>query len=190
MLIAIAASAAPEVHARGANTQLAPPPARIHVAVAICDAERVAPAILDKATRIVDAVYADIGVDIEWTDECGGGASALEVHLVAHDPADGTVSNVTMGFAESGTSAATILYDRVDHFARRYHIKREVLLGYGIAHELGHLLLPPNSHSPAGVMRSNLDLQLASAKRLRFTSEQAASILERLEASPAAIGTR
>jgi len=189
MLIAIAASSAPPLHARGANTQLAQPPARIHVFVAICDAGHVAPAILDKATRIVDAVYADIGVDIDWTDECGGGAPALEVHLVAHDPADGTVSNVTMGFAESGTSAATILYDRVDRFARRYHIKREVLLGYGIAHEVGHLLLPPNSHSPTGVMRPNLDLELASAKRLRFTSEQAALIVGKLEASAVAIGT-
>jgi hypothetical protein len=92
------------------------------------------------------------------------------------------VSDYTLGFAESGTQDATVLYDRVKKFARRYRVNRGVMLGYVIAHELGHLLLPPNSHSVAGVMRGMIDLQLASARHLRFTPEQGALILRKLAA--------
>jgi hypothetical protein len=73
------------------------------------------------------------------------------------------------------------LYDRVEFVAHRYHVKREILLGYVIAHELGHLLLPPHSHSETGVMRACLDLELAAAKRLQFTREQGVLILKKVE---------
>jgi hypothetical protein len=65
-------------------------------------------------------------------------------------------------------------------FARRYHVKREVILGYAIAHELGHLLLPPNSHSVGGIMRASLDMKLAAAQRLRFTGDQGRLIVAAL----------
>jgi predicted Zn-dependent protease len=164
-------------------------PARAHVLVAMCASAHVPSDILDKATRIVDAVYRDAGVVLEWTDDCGAGARVLEVHLVAHDATDGTISTITLGFAEPESTVATVLYDRVEFFAQRYRVRREVLLGYGIAHEIGHLLLPPHSHSDTGVMRSTLDLELASAKRLRFTRPQAEMIVRRLEGSTVAVAT-
>ena len=58
-----------------------------------------------------------------------------------------------------------------------------------MAHELGHLLLPPHSHSPAGVMRATIDLELASAKKLRFTHDQGALIVRKIEGSPIAVAT-
>ena len=98
---------------------------------------------------------------------------------------------MTLGFAAPGTSEATILYNRVGKFSKRYGLKREVLLGYAIAHEVGHLLLPPNSHSPSGVMRANIDLQRAAAKKLRFTRQQGELILEKLEGfAPVVVATR
>jgi hypothetical protein len=89
----------------------------------------------------------------------------------------------TLGFAESGTRDATVLYDRVKRFSRYYRVNRGVLLGYVIAHELGHLLLPPKSHSVTGVMRGTIDLQLAAAKQLRFTPEEGQLIRRKLEKS-------
>jgi len=68
-------------------------------------------------------------------------------------------------------------------------VKREVLLGYSIAHEMGHLLLPPNSHSISGVMRASLNLDLAAARRLRFTREQGALIVRALEKASATVAT-
>jgi predicted Zn-dependent protease len=108
---------------------------------------------------------------------------------MGHDKTAVDVDSLTVGFAEPGTSVATVLYDRVVFFSRRYHVKREVLLGYAIAHELGHLLLPPNSHSTEGVMRPSINLEQASAKRLRFTSRQAELIARRIENSSVALAT-
>ena len=54
-----------------------------------------------------------------------------------------------------------------------------LILGDVIAHELGHLLLGTNSHSPTGIMCANWDhdyLTLALRGRQLFLPEQAASM--------------
>ena len=57
------------------------------------------------------------------------------------------------------------------------------LLGYVIAHEVGHLLLGTDSHSHDGIMQGRWeDVQLREAGKgnLQFTSSQAALMRERL----------
>ena len=55
------------------------------------------------------------------------------------------------------------------------------LLGYVMAHELGHLMLPPNSHSVAGVMRPNFDIDSRGIRGIRlFTDAEARAIRKRL----------
>jgi hypothetical protein len=52
-----------------------------------------------------------------------------------------------------------------------------------MAHEVGHLLLPIQSHSSRGLMRAHWDrndLELAQEGRLRFTGEQADLIRSKL----------
>jgi predicted Zn-dependent protease len=150
-----------------------------HISVAICGAEQVPAPLLEKAEQIAADVYRDIGVAIEWSEECRD--DALAVHLIPTSAAGIAVNNITLGFAEPGGFTASVLSDRLVSFSRRYGVKRDALLGYTIAHELGHLLLPPHSHSHEGLMRSNLDVERANAKRLRFTQEQGALILRKLE---------
>jgi hypothetical protein len=154
-----------------------------HVAVAVCDLEGVPNVFMRLAQDVAGEVYRDIGIELDWTDnECHSGDGVFAVNITSRDMSGTVVSDHTLGFAESGTRDATVLYDIVKRFARRYHINRGVMLGYVIAHELGHLLLPPKSHSLKGVMREAIDLQLASEKQLRFTPEQGALILGKLTA--------
>jgi hypothetical protein len=50
-----------------------------------------------------------------------------------------------------------------------------IILGSAIAHEVGHLLLGPNSHSAGGIMQGEWgpkQLQLALMGRLLFASQQ------------------
>jgi hypothetical protein len=161
----------------------------VHISVAICGAGRVSPHELANAERIAADVYADIGVAIEWSDACGD--ARLAVDLLASESADAGMAAmaIALGYARSGTRVATVLYDRVGRFARRYRVKREVLLGYAMAHEIGHLLLPPNSHSMSGVMRPSLDLESAAARQLWFTPEQGALIARRVESASRALAT-
>ena len=53
------------------------------------------------------------------------------------------------------------------------------LLGYVMAHELGHLMLPAQSHSAAGIMRANYDTDSRAIPT--FTSVEADAIHKRLE---------
>src|SRR5205823_3336269 len=81
-------------------------------AVAICGSEQVPPALLQNAETIAADVYRDIGVAIDWTEECGDTEGALEVDLVGGDNIGSSYATVPPGFAAPGTSEATILYDR------------------------------------------------------------------------------
>jgi hypothetical protein len=136
------------------------------------------------AQDVAGEVYRDIGIELDWADnDCHPLERVFAVSITSREMAGTSVSDYTLGFAESGTVDATVLYDRVTKFARRYHINRGVMVGYVIAHELGHLLLPPKSHSMNGVMRDVIDLRLAAERQLRFTPEQGALILVRLAAA-------
>ena len=154
-----------------------------HLAVAVCDLEDVPNLFMRVAHEVAGEVYRDVGIKLDWADnECHSSDGVFAVTITSRDMAGTVVSDHTLGFAESGTRDATVLYDVVKKFARRYRINRGVMLGYVIAHELGHLLLPPKSHSAEGVMRAVLDLHLASERQLRFTSQQGALILDKLAA--------
>jgi hypothetical protein len=153
--------------------------------VSVCDLEGVPNVLMRVAQGVAGEVYRDIGIELDWADnKCDLNDRGFAVNVTSRAIAGALVSDHTLGFAESGTRDATVLYDRVKKFARRYRINRGVMLGYVIAHELGHLLLPPNSHSAAGVMRAVIDLQLASERRLRFTPEQRTLILGKLASMP------
>ena len=157
-----------------------------HIAVAVCDLQEVSNVLMHLAQEVAGEVYRDVGIELDWADnECHPDDGVFTVNITSRQMAETLVSDHTLGFAESGTRDATVLYDRVLKFARRYHINCGVMLGYTIAHELGHLLLPPKSHSAAGVMQAMIDLQLASERQLRFTPEQGALILHALAALPA-----
>jgi hypothetical protein len=57
------------------------------------------------------------------------------------------------------------------------------MLGHVISHEIGHLLLGTNSHSPSGIMRAQWDreqLSLAVAGLLTFTKSQSRRMTDRL----------
>jgi hypothetical protein len=76
---------------------------------------------------------------------------------------------------------ASVLYDRVANLADAIDIVNQaaVILGDAMAHEIGHLLLGPNSHSPAGIMCAKWDreyLRLALMGCQRFSPEQSTRI--------------
>lgn len=78
------------------------------------------------------------------------------------------------GFAAG--SQATIVTERAEEITRSGEATYPVVLGITIAHELGHALLGPNSHSENGIMRPRFlgaDFKKAQSTTLAFTPEQA-----------------
>ena len=71
--------------------------------------------------------------------------------------------------------------DRIAALSIHSGIPHSTLLGRVLAHEIGHVLLPLNSHSLTGIMREAVD---STSRQIEFfTDAQAAVIRARLIAS-------
>jgi hypothetical protein len=78
----------------------------------------------------------------------------------------------------------TVLAGKVNGEERGLHISEGVLLGHIAAHEIGHLLLGEDSHSPHGIMEScwgPKELDQMNKGALLFSDEEA----ERMRAEAA-----
>jgi|RhiMetdeSRZDD1v2_1073273.scaffolds.fasta_scaffold00639_37 hypothetical protein len=173
-----------------ANLQLVSKPSTITVAV--YDDAGVPPEWLRQAKGELERIYREIEVKIVWWDP-GRPDSQGDGHTVPHNlltvairrnsTSLSALPENTMGIA-SGTAlepgrVAYVFYGQTEQFTP---LVRGRLLGHFMAHELGHLLLPPYSHSRSGLMRARWDrndLERAQHGLLRFTPEQAALIRAR-----------
>jgi hypothetical protein len=160
---------------------------------------------LEDAERFATAVFHISGVKIRWvTVQAPAGQKEFDpksldldhirVNILPKKLAEqvGLPADV-MGFtpgAGVNRQLTYVLYDKVETLAQnRAYIAAEgpqfnlvtqpVVLGTAIAHEIGHLLLNLDSHSPTGIMRAKWsmdDLLEASHGNLAFTTQQAESI--------------
>jgi hypothetical protein len=76
-----------------------------------------------------------------------------------------------------------VFYNRVEQLTDPERISFGQVLGYTVAHELGHFPLGSNSHSPQEIMHakwSTDDKKRAAKGDLRFTPEQATAIRNRV----------
>lgn len=113
--------------------------------------------------------------------------------ITPHEP-KGWPSSI-MGLAPPPTDThrlrAYVLYNRVKDFLGSYRPQEKqksdmgTVLGNLLAHELGHLLMPGQGHSPDGLMRGDWghrEVLEAVAGRLLFGSDQAKFIRKQLTA--------
>ena len=100
-------------------------------------------------------------------------------------------SNATLGYALIPTSGlgymAGVRMDRVAQYVKRLGVPRDAVLGYVMAHEVGHLLLGAGSHAVSGIMAEQWGWnELAARGGLRFLPRAAqrirANVLERVRA--------
>jgi hypothetical protein len=130
------------------------------------------------------AVFGRIGATIRWIDEDDAARdrvkALLTVVIVNGEQSQGGASRFVdaLGLANPSVRRAHVFYDRVA--ALNVGTPRTIpsLLGDVIAHELGHLLLPPPGHSLDGIMRAELETRSWALKT--FTAPQAREVLTRL----------
>ena len=158
-----------------------------------------------------EAVLKDAGIDVTWFDcaqksgnngepigeppNCRQTPSSNEVFLriQAKGPAGGT-RNVSMGSSlvsrrPEGYAPllSTVFADVVAFVARDAGVDARRLLGYAIAHEIGHLLLNTPRHSDSGLMRalwSRFELQRSRTADWMFLSEEAKTMRRAIAARP------
>ena len=176
----LAVAAAIMVLAAGARTAGADPNPTLTVRVR--DEAHLPARTVDDALMIAGGVYRRAGVSLQWIARSEGDSTRRDLLIVIVPAAADAAFRVpedSMGIARrlDGTlgDVAYVFYDRVLDFGERGHVDAWIVLGCAIAHELGHLLLPVNSHAPDGIMRANWDPKLISRAGgfLSFSPDQA-----------------
>jgi hypothetical protein len=134
------------------------------------------------AQTLVTEIYGQAGVVLEWpVDQAPTAAPTLTVVLTTIATAPAGIVPEAMGVAPSpgdGTRGTTayIFMDRVKSFVAAHRVVEEYVLACALAHEIGHLLLPPNAHAAGGIMRGDWHPALFPPKApgvLGFSPDQA-----------------
>jgi hypothetical protein len=129
---------------------------------------------LSRAQVVVSSMFERIGVRTEWLDavrpsewtpfDQRPAAEIERLTLIVLTPdmvSRKEVPDAVMGFAAVGPGqigrVAYVIYDRVVHIARMSAARDWQLMGMVMAHEIGHLLMAPGSHSRDGLMREAWD---------------------------------
>ena len=109
-----------------------------------------------RATRIFSAS----GIALLWTNtkpEEPYYESDAQVRIVIVPDSRVERDRRRLGTAHADNMAAYAFYNRIADLAAHNGADGAALLGHVIAHEIGHLLLPADSHSSRGVMRGEWD---------------------------------
>ncbi len=176
--------------------------------VRVYDYTRVSDKTIRKAEVLAKQVFGKAGVETEWIHcpaapgeegrfpACRRPMSGTDVilHILPEAMEERGLSRQAFGYAlpdAGGLPArhAYVFLHRVDEAVARSRrtarcISREVLLAYVVAHEIGHLLLGPNSHSGCGVMRgrwSAEDLREMELGQMVFLAEEARVMQRQVE---------
>jgi hypothetical protein len=169
------------------------PEQQVKMHVRVYDYTDVPPKVLATAEAQADMIFRDARVEVTWenltppkdpsqakpVDPHPAGSAGIDLRLVRRfESATRMVRHDAMGFAVPPDTAAISL-EWVEKFASLGIAEEYQVLGAAMAHEMGHLFLGANSHSPAGIMRAgwkDQDLLEASQARLSFTPDQARHI--------------
>jgi hypothetical protein len=172
-----------------AEIQAAEPVATATLPVIVVRVDNVAgvlPDYLQFAEGRASEVFARIGARIHWIDQ----EESVSQHITpsftvvlvnAEEHGEGASRFVdALGLANPSVRRAHVFYDRIT--ALNVGTPRTIpsLLGDVIAHELGHLMLPPPGHSADGIMRPELETKSWYIKT--FTKPQAREVLSRVRA--------
>jgi hypothetical protein len=133
--------------------------------------------VLEQSQAEVARIFADAGLAVRWTDT----GPRFTVTIVPQVLGYASALSPVMGVALRSTNRTTaqVFFRQVQDFAYAYRVDLGTILAHVIAHELGHLLLLTNAHSPTGLMRPMWDEALVrDIKRgsVTFTEAQAARI--------------
>lgn len=156
---------------------------------------------LGEAQRRAAALLKRAGLTVEWTpcpssDGCSQplGSGDIVLNLLSDKAGRRLLqSSDTLGLAVPGGSTslgtAYVFVKKTDdlaltgRFSIRYEIARAVVQAHVIAHEIGHLLLGPGSHSKDGIMSwpwTNTVIKRIAEMNLFFRVEESRLMRERL----------
>lgn len=189
--VALLAAAAMMVAGR-ANAQdeptVAPAPRNATIVLHVVNYAGVSRDVLAEAMVRVARIYDGIGVRTEWVEgeatvrHYKDGLLHLSVLLLSREMAEKKISAAgikdgVLGQAHLPSGRAAIFCDRIAGMPTAPKLFA-IPLGAVIAHEVGHLVLPANSHSLGGIMSADMDMHRTQLQS--FSKAQGRIILSTL----------
>ena len=186
-------------------------PARPLLMIRTYNTSQVSRGNLRIAQDFAAAILKDVASDVRWIDcgvkntepigesqRCGQTLASNELILrILTKGSVGDARDVSMGFSpvsrtpeDHASILSTVFADVVAVVARAARVDATRLLGYAIAHEIGHLLLNSPRHSDAGLMRalwSSSELQANRSADWVFLREDAAKMRQTIAARQPAL---
>jgi hypothetical protein len=164
---------------------------------------------LTRVEGIASEIFASAGLNAEWetgpvaegrqlgNDFSGSSGNICAVPLASAQVRVQFLARAPSGFSPQALGYAlpcahfgiqvSIYLDRVAAVSASTNATYERVLGYAIAHEVGHVLLRSSSHASSGVMKavwSKIDWQRASFMKVEFSAEERELVLVELRKLP------
>ena len=159
--------------------------------ISVCNIDEVPSKTLARAEAVVTTIFSQSQVAVAWSSCDGSGPGArVELRLWRECSADSAQRDsrhvMGMAFTAPGVTGtmADVYYGVIEQFAKEHEADPAEVLGYVVAHEIGHLLLGPG-HSAGGIMTAVWNGKTLAAGRqhwLTFTQAQRNSIRRELRA--------
>ncbi len=169
---------------------------RYRLIVRVHNYARVKPLVLSQAKRAAGQVFSASGIELSWFDvplahaelanSAGSpfnpGGAVVDVSILPRSMTalaklpETTVGSTAMAHEGDCASFASVYYNRIEREVRKTDASTAQILGYAIAHELGHMLLRTSHHASSGIMIARwgpVDLQRVAQGLLGFTPRQA-----------------
>jgi hypothetical protein len=149
--------------------------------------------VLNRAKELAVWLLKSVCVDLTWAPcqvvsrsnltPCLAPVRAIELHILSLPATNDSTEDglgIAMPHLGSGDHAG-VFFSRVRQTAARNPGIVDVsdLLGYVMAHEIGHVMLHSTTHSSEGLMRAEFrpeDLKKVGQRQLQFTPEQSEAI--------------
>jgi hypothetical protein len=181
-------------------------PTKPQVTINVYNDAQVSEQVLTHAEQEATRIFRQAGVDSVWVEcqlsnagpnrdsECKSpaGPTHLALRIVPWSSKLGdTVFGTAFLSAEGDGTYSDVFYESVQDLHKDWHASLSRVLGHVMAHEIGHLLLGTNAHSPMGIMRPNWqgkELRSVGMGALFFTLAQARFMQAKL--SPLSAGKR
>ena len=136
--------------------------------------------VLAGARTEVERIFGDAGIKVAPVDADQPGRITILLLNITRDSREDS-SRCALGLALASRGMAYVFVNRILRATRNRPVDLPVVLGRVIAHEIGHILMPPGQHSNFGIMRADLDFGYTNPNR--FSDEEARRIQSRLRAS-------